>query len=401
MFSRIASSRPVVAIYKDELLPPSQTFVLLQAEALKHHVPIYVSSCRIRNGLSLPSDRWIAVNNGGFVGAIKASAFRICGFAPALFKQLKAANPILVHSHFGLDGLRGRFLSRKLGVPLVVTFHGYDATIVPESAPSRRFRSYIRNRHLLFNDAALFIAVSQHIKTKLLSQGFPAEKIVVHYIGIDPEFFEADPAIARESIVLFVGRLVEKKGCEYLIKAMSLVKSLNPHVRLVVIGDGQLRGRLEQLARESGTSTMFLGIKSQQEIRHWMNRAMVFSVPSVTAANGDQEGFGLVFAEAQAMGLPVVSFSSGGIPEAVAHGVTGFLVSERDSAGLAHYIAKVLADAPLWHKMSCAGISRVRSQFDIRVQTRTLEGLYSLVSREALPGARDARQLENSEVLTS
>jgi glycosyltransferase involved in cell wall biosynthesis len=189
--------RPVVAIYRDWLLPRSQTFVRLQAEALRSYLPIYVTGGLLRDGLALPRDRCMVVNTGGWLGAIKQAAFETWGFAPALLSCLRAVRPVLIHSHFGIDGLRGRFLAKQLGIPLLVTFHGYDATIFPQFPPSRRFRGYLRQRHVLGTEASVLIAVSRHIKQKLLDQGFPREKVIVHYIGVDPEFFQADAAMPR------------------------------------------------------------------------------------------------------------------------------------------------------------------------------------------------------------
>jgi colanic acid/amylovoran biosynthesis glycosyltransferase len=392
--------RPVVAIYKDKLLPPSQTFVRLQAETLRNYLPLYVTGGILRDGLSLPRERCLVVNTGGWLGAAREAVFQISGFAPKMFRRLRAVRPVLIHSHFGPDGLRGRYLSRKLGVPLVVTFHGYDATILPGASPSRRFRSYLRHRHVLGTDATLLIAVSQHIKQRLVEQGLPAEKMIVHYIGIDPDCFRANPAVAREPIVLFVARLVEKKGCEYLIQAMSRVQAENPNAKLVIIGEGHLRGKLQELASRCCKNVDFLGVKPMEEIRHWMNRATVFSVPSVTAANGDQEGFGLVFAEAQAMGLPVASFASAGVKEAVADGITGFLTGERDVEGLAKNILVLLNNSAIWRQLSEAGMARVRSLFNVHTQTRILEDIYSLATREASSQARQPARFQVPEMPT-
>ena len=97
----------------------------------------------------------------------------------------------------------------------------------------------------------------------------------------------------------------------------------------------------------------------------------------MTAANGDAETFGMVFAEAQAMGLPVVSFASGGIPESVAHEKTGLLAPERDWEKLAQYLLQILQSPELWRKFSHAGPEHVRRNFDLATQTKKLEQLYN------------------------
>jgi glycosyltransferase involved in cell wall biosynthesis len=399
---QITHQRPVVVIYKDKLLPGSQTFVRAQAEALRDFVPVYAGAQLVPGGLSLPEGRSTIANDGGLLGPLRQFAFYRWGYSPKLMRDLEQVKPALLHCHFGPDGVSAMRLAKKLAVPFLITFHGYDATITPEFAPDWRHRAFLKQRDILARTGAKFLAVSKYIKSRLVDQGFPEDKVVVHYIGIDTDFFRADPSVNREPIVLFVGRLVEKKGCEHVIRAMAQVQAARPEVRLVVIGEGPLRPSLERLARENAPNTTFLGAKSPNDVRQWMNRASVFCVPSKTAKNGDQEGFGLVFAEAQAMGLPVVSFASAGVPEAVNDGVTGFLVPECDEAGLARNITMLTSDPQIWQRCSAAGISRVRSQFNLQKQTGLLEEIYASITGTALGGAngspKTARETEDSPV---
>ena len=159
---------------------------------------------------------------------------------------------------------------------------------------------------------------------------------------------------------------------------MGKVQQSHPDAELVILGDGPLRARLEAQAGSLGR-VRFLGAVSPDEVKDWMARSRVLSVPSVRAASGDAEGFGMVFAEANALGLPVASFASGGIVESVAHEETGLLAAERDWETLAHNISKLLADSALWDRMSRAGVKRVRDRFDLTTQTRKLEDLYDEV----------------------
>jgi glycosyltransferase involved in cell wall biosynthesis len=207
--------------------------------------------------------------------------------------------------------------------------------------------------------------------------GYPADRTIVHSIGVDVERFKP-PGILRprEKSVLFVGRLVEKKGCGTLIEAMASVQRCCPAAELVVIGDGPLRANYEARAVALGVRCRFLGVQPAAVVRDRMSRASVFCVPSVVAATGDAEGFGMVFIEAQAMGLPVVSTLSGGIPEAVNNGETGLLVAERDSAALAAAILRLMQDDELWQQYSLAGRRNVVSHFNLAQQTGRLENLF-------------------------
>ncbi len=369
-----------VLIYRDVLLPPSETFIRSQGEKLDRFIPYYVGS-RCAMGLELPSGRALIVNEGGITGRLREIVFKKWGIAPGFFKKLRDIQPALIHAHFGPDGVAALPLARKLKIPLIVTFHGYDVTVEDRFARHSFYlhRKYIRHRDELKREAVRFIAVSEYIRKKLLEQGFPEEKIVVHYIGVDVKKFQPTPAVVREKKVLFVGRLVENKGCEYLIQAMNRVQDIEPDAELVVIGDGPLRKSLEELAGSVLKEYRFLGILPPESVRDWMNRVKVFCVPSIVASTGAAEAFGLVFAEAQAMGLPVASFATGGISEVISHGETGLLAKERDVEELADNIQRLLADDDLWLMMSRQGQERVQERFNLERQTRLLEDIYTAV----------------------
>src|SRR5262249_12360221 len=140
-------------------------------------------------------------------------------------RQLRELNPVLIHAHFGPDGIHAMPVAEKLGVPLVVTFHGYDVTMSDQAlaAQSMTLRLYVRRQARLQQGAELFLCVSNFIRKKLLAKGSPAEKMLVHYIGVDTDFFQTDSSTERKKIVLFVSRLVENKGGDFLLRAMNAV----------------------------------------------------------------------------------------------------------------------------------------------------------------------------------
>ena len=168
---------------------------------------------------------------------------------------------------------------------------------------------YFRNRDRLFQEGNYFIAVSEFIRSQLIEKGCSPEKTQVNYIGVDVDKFTPNPLVKREPIVLFVGRLIEKKGCEYLIEAIAKVQKTIPNIELVVIGDGILRSSLENLANNLLSNYRFLGVKPQETVQEWMNKAFLLGAPSVTTATGESEGLPIVILEAQAMGLPVIRLS--------------------------------------------------------------------------------------------
>lgn len=267
----------------------------------------------------------------------------------------------------------------------MVTFHGYDATWnTPAWTAVRSRGDFFRTLLLRKRDHALvtanqLVAVSGFIRDQLLLRGAAADKIVMHYIGIDRQHFYPHTDRIRQPVVLFVGRLVEKKGGDYLVRAMAAVQRRLPAVQLVVIGDGALRSHLQTLADHCSVRAQFLGKQSPEQVRHWMNQAQVFCGPSIVARSGDAEGFGMVFAEAQAMGLPVVSFATGGIPEAVIHGETGLLAPEKDTEQLAKNLMRLLEDADLRQRFARAGQAHVAANFDLKKNTQQLETIYDRV----------------------
>lgn len=380
--------RPTVAVYVEPLLAPSATFVRAQASAMLEFDPVYVSPKRAFPSLEIPGERSVVIcNNPAAPRAwnwLKQIPLKVFGCAPIFFHRVQQHQPVLVHAHFGPAALTALPMVHWLKVPMIVTFHGYDATVTDACLERAHYRAriYARKRSVLQKEANLFISVSEFIRKQILEQGFPEDRVLVHYIGVDTNFFRPVPEIKRGPIVLFTATLTEKKGCAYLIQAMREVQKEEPSVELVVIGDGDLRSKLEQLAGKCLRNYRFIGTQPPEIVRDWMNRASVFCVPSIRARDGDGEGFGMVFAEAQAMGLPVASFSSGGVPEAVEDGVTGLLAPEKDWRSLASHISALLRNKNLWLRMSEAGRRRIRSSFDLAVQTARLEDIYKRVLLE-------------------
>jgi glycosyltransferase involved in cell wall biosynthesis len=302
-------------------------------------------------------------------------------FSPRLDRPLEATKASFVHAHFGMDATTAISLADRLAIPLVVTLHGYDVTM-RDSAFRRSVGGtlYLMRRKQLWRRASLFICVSQFIRRKALEAGFPKEKLRVNYIGVDRRAFRKIGRARLGKVILFVGRLVEKKGCEYLIRAMVQVQSRHPEAELVIVGDGPLRPLLERLSRQLGISCKFEGSRPRNAVIHWLGTARVLCVPSLTAATGDSEGLGMVFAEAQACGTPVVSSNHGGIPEVVIDGETGLLAPEGDVTVLASHLNRLLSDDNLWQRYSDHGMDWVARRFDLQTQARELEEIYSGVT---------------------
>ena len=368
--------REGIVIFRIQLLPRSETFIVTQAAAMQRFNPYFVGWRRVA-GLELPEHESWTADDGGLRGRLRELRFRYAGPSSGEIAQLRTRSPRLVYAHFALDGYAALRLAKQLGVPLVTALHGYDVTMSDEALSATRLgREYLKGRTRLQKEGALFVACSAYVRRRAIERGYPADRTIVHSIGVDVTRFEPSLAHQREPLVLFVGRLVEKKGCRDLIEAMVEVQRRYPKAELVVIGEGPLRADCEALAAARSVRCRFLGAQPPTVVQEWMARAAVFCVPSVVAASGDAEGFGIVFIEAQAMGLPVVSTRSGGIPEAVEDGQTGLLVPEGASRALADALLKLLQDDELWLRFSLAGRRRVLENFNLARQTERLEGIF-------------------------
>jgi glycosyltransferase involved in cell wall biosynthesis len=307
------------------------------------------------------------------------------GITPDLSK-LRAIKPNLVHAHFGMDAVEAFPIARALNVPMIVTLHGFDINIHKkwwESGKGGLFmRRYPRRLTRLGANAHVsFIAVSDAIKQQAIAYGIPEEKITVIYIGVDVPAFNRGPLpiCARTRRVLFVGRLVEKKGCEFLLRAMRVVNERVGGSEVTIVGDGPQRPALEALARQLGVKANFRGLLSSIEVKNELDAARVFCLPSITAVNGDAEGLGIVLLEAQAKGVPVITSAGGRKAEGVVDGETGFAFAERDTNALIEALIRLLSDDQLAESMGAAGPIFIRRRFDIRDCTRKLESYYDEV----------------------
>jgi glycosyltransferase involved in cell wall biosynthesis len=370
-------SKPKVLIYRDFLLYPSETFIKSQAEGLRDFVAHY-AGLRLVDGIQLPPERVTTVQGAGLFGRVESRTFTVTGVSPRALVQLHRVQARLVHAHFGVDATRIMRTAELLRLPLVVTLHDYDVTTsdsdLRKLAPY--LKRYIRRRPRLNRQAKKFIAVSKFIKQHAIARGFDEKKIVVHYIGIDTDRFEQTDRLERDPIVLFVGRLVEKKGCPDLIRAMALVQRSRPDAELVMVGDGPLRQELEALAGSLLKRYRFIGAQTSDEVRGWYARAQIFCGPSVTAASGETEGLPITVQEALATGLPVVSTYHSGIPEVVLHEETGLLVPERSPDELGAALISLLSNPDLAARLGQAGRTLVKDQFCLSKQTAALERIY-------------------------
>jgi colanic acid/amylovoran biosynthesis glycosyltransferase len=379
--------KPRILVFTNQPLPISETFVYNQTMRLGRYEACFLGSKSPRGpAIPLPEERVYLINSGGIAGRLREFGFKIFGRLPVdVVDWIRRVQPVLIHAHFGSYGAIAFPLAGRLGLPFIVSFHGTDAAmkdwyVLRSSYMAHRL--YLLRRRRLAQVASRVIVQSDFLRRIVIERhGFPEEKVVMIRHGVDLDLFQPHVAQPEWGHILYVGRLVERKGLYYLLVALGKVKERFPTVRLTVIGDGPMRGRYEALARQIlGDRCTFLGAQPQQVVREYMAKAYVFCMPSVTMPSGEAETLGMVFLEAMAMRVPPVSFRSGGIPEVILHGKTGFLAEERDVDGLAHYLTLLLESPDLRNQMGGAGRRWVEQEFNLETQNAKLELLYDEVT---------------------
>ncbi len=262
-------------------------------------------------------------------------------------------------------------LSYVIKIPYVVSTHGMDVTFALRSTRKAFLARKILER------AEYVLTVSRYTAEKLKQLGCGSEKIVMVQGCPDLTMITSSPELQdTTSILLTVGRLVPRKGHEDVIRALPDVIKKVPDVRYVIIGSGPYRSELERIAHECGVAEYvdFLSGLSNEEIARWYMRCAVFIMPAKDI-DGDVEGFGIVYLEANAYGKPVIGGLSGGVSDAVLDGETGLLVNPGDRGEIADAAIRLLKDRDLAERLGRQGKLRVEREYRWELQADTLKTL--------------------------
>jgi glycosyltransferase involved in cell wall biosynthesis len=269
----------------------------------------------------------------------------------------------VIHAHWIIPQGLLAILYTKLwrnAPPVLVTSHGGDLFALRGILLSRVKSWVLRN-------AAHVTVVSNVMRAQCESLGCDPESITVGSMGVDlaRSFTPGDRTQERNGI-MFVGRLVEKKGVEYLVRAMSILAKSYPDIRLTIVGDGPDRSSLEALADklDVGDHIRFTGSIPNDELPEYFRKARIAVMPSIVAASGDQEGLGLVAVEAMGCGCAVVASDLLAVRDAVINGKTGLMATPADPDDLAQKIATFLEDPALCERLAQNGRSYAEQHFD-------------------------------------
>jgi glycosyltransferase involved in cell wall biosynthesis len=256
----------------------------------------------------------------------------------------------------------------QLGIPLVVHFHGNDASHRPTLELLQD--EYTR----LFAYAVSVISVSHAMTQRLLRLGAPGSKIVYNCYGIDTTLFRISEKKLEPPAFVAVGRFVEKKAPHLSIMAFAMAREQQPSIRLIMIGGGPLLEPCRQLARALGLeeSIEFAGVKTPAEVSAVMSGARAFIQHSVIAADGNAEGTPLSILEAGACGVPVISTRHEGIRDVVVENETGLLVDEFDIKGMAGAIARLAAHPEQACRMGRSARTHIQDHYTLDKHIATL-----------------------------
>ena len=311
----------------------------------------------------------------------------------------------IIHCQFGNLGFQGRLLKDfNPSAKLVVMFRGFDISQQLKMEGDHIYKS-------LFSQADFFLTNCDFFRQRLLKLGCDPDKVKVHHSGLDCAKFplrvrstdletaglEAEEAQRAAIRIAATGRLVEKKGFEYSIQAMTQVVERYPNATYAIIGDGPLRAELSALIESLGLqgSVHLLGWQDEAEIIEVLMRSHLFVAPSVTSAAGNQDAPINVLKEAMALGLPVVSTYHGGIPELVEHGISGLLVPERDVDAIAQALFTLLEHPERWAAMGQAGRAYVETHYGLNALNDQLVEIYQGLIQTA-PDSQDGHSTRST-----
>lgn len=374
LFDMSQSPIKILHITRFNYLPPSQTFV--HARVLN---PLCQRPIPVITGLVRPEYepcQEITFHQEStfytFKHKDKNEKVVIAGAYSSLYSHqvIEQVRPQLIHAHFGRAGESCLSSAKFFNIPLVVNFYGVETNHrVHDPEWRRRYQSVYAN-------ADAFVCSSQLMKEIMVESGCSSDKITVIRCGVDIDFFSGDvtPWQAGQRLrMLSIARLHPDKGLTYLLDACRLLNlSGFRNWELKIIGYGKAEAELKQQAKDHALQDQvhFLGRQSHQAVRDALRDAHLKILPSV------RETQGVALQEAQATRTPVIASHTGGIPEGVLDGESGFLVDPQSSIAIVEKIQRFLENPSLLVKMGNAGRQYVVAHFSRQAEYRQLAALY-------------------------
>ncbi|MFL6583089.1 MAG: glycosyltransferase [Chthoniobacterales bacterium] len=379
-------AKPVVASYCTTFLKPEMLHIYRQVCALQRY-ETFVMTKWLQNADRfpfpdieiIPTPRFNPIRHGWLKFVKRCPPIVYRGEYQMLASLLERRGADMMHIYFGHTGVHLLPFIQQWNKPCVVSFHGADVGLKQE------MRDYVPKLRQLFGTVTLVFARSQSLADRLVTLGCPPEKIRISRTGVPLQQF---PFVFREAPAdghwrfMQACRLIAKKGVATTLCAFAIFQKQYPNAELIIAGKGPLQGHLEELAEELGIleKVRFVGFLSQNNLRELYASSHLFLHPSETPPDQNQEGIPNSVLEAMSTGLPVAATRHGGIPEAVEHGRSGYLVAERDFEALAAAMKEIVRSPNAFREMGQLASEHVAAHFEQGAQIRNLEAHYDEAS---------------------
>ncbi len=353
-----------IAIFTPNQNPYSETFIQAHKNFLKGKVFYYYGSKPIHlEGNDEIATKWQRRVNKFKKCFGSASKLR----DKAILGSLKRNRIDVVLAEYGTHAHLILPLIKRANIPLVVHFHGYDASM-PEVI------DYCNNYKAVFQYASAVIAVSKTMEKMLLDLDCPREKLIYNVYGPHPEFLKVVPTLSKKQF-LAIGRFTDKKAPYYTILAFKKAIENHPDARLILAGEGQLLETCKNLVKYLNLeeTVQFLGVITPDQYRQFLSESLGFIQHSLTTDRGDMEGTPLSVLEASAAGLPVIATNHAGIPDVIIHGETGLLCEEHDVNAMALSMKRLLDHPEFAKSLGAAGKENVTANYTLERHIENLQ----------------------------
>ncbi|WP_337325720.1 glycosyltransferase [Chryseolinea sp. T2] len=369
----------------------SETFIYRQVVGLGKKFNLVLAAFKFVNSNGFPLeniDRATIPARSILMNRVLSRSFRFFlrirlpfgAYGEVFLRRLLRNKISLIHAHYGWTAVNVLSLAQRGNVPLVVSFHGKDASAALEA------RAYRDKLPELFDYASAIILCSNHMIETLALQRWLGKVHVVPY-GIDTDEFQerAETAVYSKVRILHSGRLVAKKGVPDLIRVFLKLVEQNPSIELHIIGEGPEESECRALVPDTlFASVFFYGSLPIREVRSFMQKSDVFVLNSRTDDSGNMEGLPNALLEAMSCGLSVVSTRHAGIPMAVVDGVTGLLVAERDNDELYNALEMLCSNIAFRRQLGKNARAKVMSEFSIAKMELGLQDVFeSVLNKQA------------------
>ncbi len=372
----------------DTWLSSTMVWLYDQIHGLPEDITSHVVANNSENTERFPIDNLFVTNEATApFGCLSRHSYRFASaFRDWRIRRIAQSSDCVLHSHFGDQGWADMAIAQKLDIPHIVTFYGYDASMLPllDTHWRKRFES-------LFEHATTVLAEGPFFAESLVQLGCPRDKVRIQHLGVrTPDIkFKQRLGLKENNVirVLMAGSFVEKKGFPDAFNAISLLKGRRIHITLVGDEIEQPRSTAEKarilaVLNETGLAahTNFVGFLPYSELLDLSYQHDIFLSPSITAADGDAEGGAPVTLIAMAAtGIPIVSTSHCDIPEVIVDGATGLLAEPGDVEGLSAALDEMISNRERYEEFSRAGRIHTEMEFDSTKQSQRLAALYRSV----------------------